>query len=443
MADEKKYQVFISSTFIDLQEERRALQDLLLSKKYVPVGMETFLGSHKALPQYLKDLIDACDYYVVIVAGRYGSKNSAGVSWTELEYDYAASTDIPILAFFKSSDQDYTDEIKNFMNKISMGCTPTYWKDKGELAGKVFRQLTETETPRPGWARADTFPQRSGSLQKERDDLQAQLNALQSQYKALESKYASSNKTHSAEKQALEKHITELKATITEKNTAIAGLEARIDNLSRRSSPAPALPKISKFIDGEWTNLYRGFGGLDWLVLDVDKQNNRALLLSKDIIEQREYNDDNKSIDWENCTLRKYLNGAEFSKRFRSDEWARVYKPEKPGTENEDNQWFETKGGEKTRDSVFLLSISEAVKYFGDSGQLKNKNPKSEYRIDDQYNDRRAAKSNSVTAWWWFRSPGFDQSYAAFVYSGGNARLYGFYVNNETGGVRPALWLNL
>jgi len=169
MAGERKYQVFISSTFSDLQKERRVLQDLLLSQKFVPVGMETFLGSEKTLPQYLKDLIDACDYYVVIVAGRYGSKpKGSDKSWTELEYDYAASTGIPILAFFKSSDSDRTDEIKAFMEKIRENHVPIYWTDKGDLAGKVFRQLTETKTARPGWVRADRLlPEEGASLLQE------------------------------------------------------------------------------------------------------------------------------------------------------------------------------------------------------------------------------------------------------------------------------------
>ena len=150
----KKYQVFISSTYEDLQEERRKLQDFLLSGPYIPVGMETFLGSAKTLPQHLKALIDGCDFYVVIVAARYGTVNAQGISWTEMEYDYAASTDIPILAFFRSSKDDLIEPIRKFRDKISTKVATTYWENPDDLKAKAFSMLSTTTTPRPGWQRA-------------------------------------------------------------------------------------------------------------------------------------------------------------------------------------------------------------------------------------------------------------------------------------------------
>lgn len=44
---EKRYQVFISSTFEDLKEERKAIIETLLNAKYIPAGMEMFLASNE------------------------------------------------------------------------------------------------------------------------------------------------------------------------------------------------------------------------------------------------------------------------------------------------------------------------------------------------------------------------------------------------------------
>ena len=82
------------------------------------------------------------------------------------------------------------------------------------------------------------------------------------------------------------------------------------------------------------------------------------------------------------------------------------------------------------------------MRYFGDSGQLKNKNPKS--NIDDQYNDAGIAKDvGGEACWWCLRSPGNDSYNAARVNYVGSVDVSGSRVDNGYGGVRPALWLNL
>ena len=73
MAIEKREQVFISSTFKDLVEERRAVIQTLLEADCIPSGMELFPASDSEKWDLIKGVIDLCDYYVVIVGGRYGS----------------------------------------------------------------------------------------------------------------------------------------------------------------------------------------------------------------------------------------------------------------------------------------------------------------------------------------------------------------------------------
>jgi hypothetical protein len=110
---------------------------------------------------------------------------------------------------------------------------------------------------------------------------------------------------------------------------------------------------------------------------------------------------------------------------------------------NVNNQWFGTDGGRDTTDKIFLLSIEEVVRCFGDSGQTKNKNPNSEWYISDTFNKERVAAYGGKAWWWWLRSPGYLGNCAAHVGTGGRLSVYGSSVIRDVGGVRPALWLNL
>ena len=94
---EKRYQVFISSTFRDLLRERQAVLKAVLEFDHMPAGMELFPASDDAAWQLITDVIDASDYYVVIIGGRYGSLDDAGIGYTEKEYDYAVSLKKPVM----------------------------------------------------------------------------------------------------------------------------------------------------------------------------------------------------------------------------------------------------------------------------------------------------------------------------------------------------------
>ena len=174
------------------------------------------------------------------------------------------------------------------------------------------------------------------------------------------------------------------------------------------------------------------FGAHQWLVLAL--QDDRALIISENVLEQSTYHESFTSITWENCTLRQYLNGT-FYNTFSEANKARIAEVTNV---NLDNQYYGTKGGNNTQDKIFLLSLEEVVQYFGDSGQLGNNN-----YISDQYNSNRIAFFNGSAVWWWLRSPGYNIGRVSEVYSDGHIHLDGAIVNYNSGGVRPALWLNL
>ncbi|MDR2894859.1 MAG: DUF4062 domain-containing protein [Alistipes sp.] len=113
---DKKYQVFISSTYIDLIEERYQISRAILDTGCIPAGMEQFPAFDEEQFNYIKRIIDYCDYYVLIIGGRYGSMDDTGMSYTEKEFDYAISKGINVLAFLHSDptalpeDKKETDE---------------------------------------------------------------------------------------------------------------------------------------------------------------------------------------------------------------------------------------------------------------------------------------------------------------------------------------------
>jgi hypothetical protein len=96
---DKKYQIFVSSTFSDLVEERQAVSRAILDMGHIPAGMEMFPAADIEQLTYIWKVIDECDYYVLIIGARYGSLDEDGVSYTQREFQYAVETDKTVLAF--------------------------------------------------------------------------------------------------------------------------------------------------------------------------------------------------------------------------------------------------------------------------------------------------------------------------------------------------------
>ncbi len=105
---EKFYQVFISSTYKDLQKERFAIMQYLSRTKFEPKGMELFPSGKPDIWDLIKEEIDQCDLYILITAGRYGSVfpgDPDEKSFTEHEFEYAQKQGKPILVY-KHADPD-------------------------------------------------------------------------------------------------------------------------------------------------------------------------------------------------------------------------------------------------------------------------------------------------------------------------------------------------
>lgn len=189
-----KYQVFISSTFQDLENERRAAIESVLNLGHIPVGMELFQAGDDTQWNYIKRRIMECDYYLVIVAERYGSEVK-GKSYTQMEYEFALKNKKPVAAFLLHNDaraawpQDRVEFAKktkvDAFRSLCQRKLVRHWRSADDLAAKIATTLVELtrEKPQVGWVRADSVPSQSvlteiARLSEEKRELQARLDTL-------------------------------------------------------------------------------------------------------------------------------------------------------------------------------------------------------------------------------------------------------------------------
>src|SRR5690554_2581746 len=107
--DNRKYVVFISSTYTDLMEERTSVTQAILESKHIPCCMEVFPATNESQWEYIKGEIKQSDYFIAIVGGKYGSIHpNTGQSYTEMEFRFARECGIPSLAFLIDEKIDLT-----------------------------------------------------------------------------------------------------------------------------------------------------------------------------------------------------------------------------------------------------------------------------------------------------------------------------------------------
>ncbi len=136
------------------------------------------------------------------------------------------------------------------------------------------------------------------------------------------------------------------------------------------------------------------YGGMDWVVLDCNKD--EVFVLAKESIGFMPF-DKNGSNDFVGSTLFAYLNG-EFIKELEANGADTSAIPD-----------------EENGIRVALLSVEEYVKY-------------------EEYIEK-------ISDWWWLRTPGYIQDYAAYVDTVGSVYRHGLNVDFGYGAVRPVMWL--
>jgi hypothetical protein len=143
---DKKYQVFISSTYIDLKEERQAAVEAVLSAGHIPAGMELFSAGNEEQIKVIKRWIDESDVYLLILGGRYGSiEPISGKSYIELEYEYASSLDKPLFAIIineNALDEKVKKQGKDVLERDNF---PMYQEFKKCVMGKMCKFYDDTK----------------------------------------------------------------------------------------------------------------------------------------------------------------------------------------------------------------------------------------------------------------------------------------------------------
>ncbi|RHZ90979.1 DUF4062 domain-containing protein [Cereibacter sphaeroides] len=165
---EKRYSIFISSTYEDLKAERQAVQDAVISAGDFPVQMESFPAADEDQFEFIKTLIDSCDYYVLIVAGRYGKPAADGKSYTEKEFRYAVSKGIPILVMLHGDRQSLPiskcestpegkERLNAFVAEVEHNRLRKTWQSAESLKLAVFEALVYAKATKPavGWVRGN------------------------------------------------------------------------------------------------------------------------------------------------------------------------------------------------------------------------------------------------------------------------------------------------
>ncbi len=172
---DKRYQVFISSTLMDLKKERQDLRAALSKSNFIVEGMENFPATNMREWKIIKERIDKSDIFVLIIGDKYGSiaENAKGlesnlladdeiISFTHLEFRYAKQSGIPILAFIKSKRED-NNQVNGFIKEVQKSSLTTdTWKNETELVAAVTAGLNnivseDSFTENSGWVKVNSL----------------------------------------------------------------------------------------------------------------------------------------------------------------------------------------------------------------------------------------------------------------------------------------------
>ena len=170
---------------------------------------------------------------------------------------------------------------------------------------------------------------------------------------------------------------------------------------------------------------------IEWIVMK--NEGNQVLLLSKYVLDAKSYNEEWEDVTWETSDIRQWLNNEFYTAAFNKSEKAKI---QTSLIKNEDNSEHGTSGGNDTEDKVFLLSEKEAETLFSNDDERIAKATEYAEKSGVYVNEEKAA-------YWWLRSPGDSGDDAAEVIYSGWVYRDGNYVDDSSGGVRPALHLNL
>ncbi len=154
----KRLQVFVSSTYTDLIEERQAAVEAILTAGHIPAGMELFAAGDESQMEVIRHWIDESDVFLLILGSRYGSlEPKSEKSYIELEYEYAFSKNKPIFACvinqsieekrtkkrgLKFIERDNLDKLNKFRKSVCEKVV-SFWKDSKDIKLAIHATLLD------------------------------------------------------------------------------------------------------------------------------------------------------------------------------------------------------------------------------------------------------------------------------------------------------------
>lgn len=207
---DKRYQVFVSSTYEDLQDERKEVMQALLELDCIPAGMELFPASNDDQWTLIQRVIDDCDYYLLIIGGRYGSTNESGISYTQMEFEYALESGKPIISFLPKdpsqipsgkcdNEPEKKEKLEEF-KELAKKKLIKYWETPENLGSIVSRSMVRLikDFPAEGWVKSNSVVdevslQEISRLQKENEYLRNRLQAIATEAPKGTEKFAQGN----------------------------------------------------------------------------------------------------------------------------------------------------------------------------------------------------------------------------------------------------------
>lgn len=177
MIEDPVYRVFISSTYEDLKNERECARRIVTDVGFLSLGMESFLSSDRHKCDIIKEEIDKCDYFILILGKKYGSYVKDDIiSYTEMEYNYALKQNKPILAFIidsKIESDDEKEDYQRFRKRLTYDndCMVSYWKDEHSLEHSISKSLYNTKLR--------NLEQENKRIKKEKKELEFRFTGME------------------------------------------------------------------------------------------------------------------------------------------------------------------------------------------------------------------------------------------------------------------------
>lgn len=171
-------------------------------------------------------------------------------------------------------------------------------------------------------------------------------------------------------------------------------------------------------------NTANGPEEIKWIVLA--KKGDKILVQSEDLLDVKPYHEAYIGVNWEDCTLREWMNDEFYNTAFTDEERQQI-----------EQTYLQNEIGPDTEDYVFVLSADEADQYYADDDDRIAK--PTPYAIEQG----AYVNEDKSGGCWWLRSYGFLNRDVSDVKSNGIIFKDGIDVTADDCAVRPVMWISV